>query len=66
MRMPDGERSNEIRVVRGAAFSAVGLGVSAGLRSALGPGLLSRAASRGELRYLEDTQFAAASHKEVR
>lgn len=38
---------------------ALGLGVVAGLRSMLAPALLSRSASRGELRGIEETPFAA-------
>jgi uncharacterized membrane protein len=55
------EAGDERRSLVSVSLSAVGLGFSCGLRSALGPALLSRAASRGELRRLEDTPFAFAT-----
>lgn len=47
------------------ALSALGIGVVSGLRFALGPALVSTAASRGNLLNLEDTPFAAAAFRRV-
>lgn len=41
------------------------LGTVAGLRSAMAPALLSRAAARGDLEGIEDTAFARATSKKV-
>jgi uncharacterized membrane protein len=60
-----GEAGDERRGLLSVSFSAVGLGFCCGLRSALGPALLSRAASRGELRRLEDTPFAFAASRRI-
>ena len=46
-----------IRKQRDPLMSAVGLGAVAGIRSMTPPALLSRAASRGEIRGLEETPF---------
>jgi len=49
----------------GAWARALGLGAVAGLRSAMAPALLSRAASRGELEGVEATVFAPVASAKV-
>lgn len=70
LRSLDGEASHERRGLESISLSAVSLsavvlGFSCGLRSALGPALLSRAAFRGQLRGLEDTPFAFVASRRL-
>ena len=54
-----------VRAHRDPLMSAIGLGAVAGIRSMTPPALLSRAASRGEVRGLEGTPFGFLSSPRV-